>query len=51
MAHACHSSYTGNINRRVSVQANQDINVKPYFRKITKVKRAGGVGQVVELLA
>jgi hypothetical protein len=29
VAHACHPSYVGSINRRITVQANLGINVRP----------------------
>jgi hypothetical protein len=50
LAQACHPSYTGSLNRRIAVQASPDINVRPFPKKITKAKRAGGVAQVVECL-
>jgi hypothetical protein len=44
---ACHSSYSGSINRRIMVQASPHFNVRYYSKKITKAKRVGGVAQEV----
>jgi hypothetical protein len=45
--YACHSTYTGNINRRTVVQANQVIIASPYSNNKGK---KGEVTQVVEYL-
>jgi hypothetical protein len=47
--HTCHPSYMGSINRRNFVQTGLGINMSP-DSKITKIKRAGEVVQVVEHL-
>jgi hypothetical protein len=32
VAHTCHPSYAGSINRRIMVQTSQSINVIPYWK-------------------
>jgi hypothetical protein len=32
--HACHPSYVGGINRRISVQVSQDKNMRPYGKQL-----------------
>jgi hypothetical protein len=32
VAYTCHPSYKGNINRRMEVQVNLGINVRPYLK-------------------
>jgi hypothetical protein len=50
VAHACHTSYMGSINRRIAVQvAQHKIKWEP-ISKITEAKRPGGVAQVVQYL-
>jgi hypothetical protein len=44
VVHACHPSYSGNINRSIVVQDSLGMYVRPYS-KITKAKKAGGVFQ------
>jgi hypothetical protein len=34
---ACHPSYTGNINMRITVQVNPGINMRTYFKNILAV--------------
>jgi hypothetical protein len=41
--------HMGSVNRRTVVQAGQGINVRP-ISKITKVKRAGNMAEVIEQL-
>jgi hypothetical protein len=49
MAHACHPSYTGSINRKIMVCASQGKR-QDSTAKITKIKGARGVDQAVEHL-
>jgi hypothetical protein len=39
VAHACHPSYTGNINRRITIQASLGINARLYSKKTYKEKK------------
>jgi hypothetical protein len=48
VAHTCHPSYTGNTNR-ITVQANQGTNRKPYWKN-NKGKKDWGVAQAIEHL-
>jgi hypothetical protein len=50
VVHACHSSYSGNGNRRLVVQAGLDQNTRVCL-KIMKAEEAGCMGQVVACLA
>jgi hypothetical protein len=47
--HTCHSSCTGRLDRRISVQACPGITVRPYM-KTAKVKRDVDIAQVVRHL-
>jgi hypothetical protein len=42
VVHACHPSYTGDINRRIPIPAGLNINVRPYSKKFLK-KRLGHI--------
>jgi hypothetical protein len=42
VAHACHPSYAGSINRRITVQADLSVNVRPYLKKIPESKKGWG---------
>jgi hypothetical protein len=46
---ACHSSYTGNKGRRISLQTVR-YNIQDPTRKIIQAKRIGEIAQVVECL-
>jgi hypothetical protein len=50
VAHDCHLSYKGSINRRIMVQTDLDINVTPHFKKCLKWE-AGGMAQVIDHLS
>jgi hypothetical protein len=45
-----HLSYMGNINRKITVQASSGKKIQDIIPKITKVKGAWGMIQVVEHL-
>jgi predicted Zn-ribbon and HTH transcriptional regulator len=45
--HAC-PSYSGGINKRITVQATPGEKPRDSIQKITKARRAEGVAQVVE---
>jgi hypothetical protein len=48
--YACNLSYVWGMNRRTSAQADMDKNQDSVW-KLTKVKRAGDVAQVIECLS
>jgi hypothetical protein len=50
VVHTCQPSYLRSTDKKIVVHASQGINSRPY-QKITKVKRAEGVAQVVEALS
>jgi hypothetical protein len=33
VVHACHPSYMGSINRRIGIQDDRDINLRPYLNQ------------------
>jgi hypothetical protein len=49
VADACHPSYWGRVNRRISVQAGPSRKVRLYLKN-NKSKRVGGMAQTVERL-
>jgi hypothetical protein len=47
--HACDPNYLGSVNRRIEVQTNPGIKMRPCL-EIIEAERAGGWGQVAEHL-
>jgi hypothetical protein len=41
VAHACHLSYEGSLNKRILIPADLGINVRPYLKRYQSEKELG----------